>query len=337
MTSNTDIRRRTPGIFISWLPFHGRSDGLARELGIPGWFSDGGRGPAAIKDLRRWRQTSRLLRTERPEVVFVMQPPAIAMWCVWWYARKAQARIAGDLHTGVFTEPGTRRLLRHSLRLLSRHGIAVVTNDALKDIAQDHGCPTLVLHDLIEVCERDVTPPDNPVLAGLVDSPFVLVPLAYGYDEPIDELLEAARSTPDLRWVFTGRAGRKVKAAAPANISFPGFVSNEDFFRAMSQAAVIVAMTKYEHTMQRAAYEAMNFGRPLVTADTEVLRTYYSDAAHIVAPQSAAIADGVRRALLDDDAAQRMIDLRARRIGEQEQALDRLRAWVAASGARLPD
>jgi glycosyltransferase involved in cell wall biosynthesis len=317
-------------VFISWFTFHGRSDGIARILGIRGWFSDGGRGPTALREIRRWRQTSRLLKTERPDAVIVMQPPVIALWCVCRYARKTPIRIAGDLHTGVFDEPGNRLAMRHTMRLLRRHGLAIVTNEALARIAASEGCRALVLHDLIEVCDRDMTRPGNPVLSGLAEGSYVLVPLAYAYDEPIDELIAAAKVTPDLRWVFTGRPPRKVGSTAPANVSFPGYVSNEDFLRALSQAGVVVAMTKNENTMQRAAYEALCYGRPLVTADTDVLSDYYGGAAEIVAPRGNDIAAGVRRALADDDASERMAELRTRRIAEQERALGLLREWLVS-------
>lgn len=319
-------------LFISWVPFHGRSDGIARSLGIRGWFGDGGSGPAAIRDMRRWRQTSRLLRDERPEVVIVMQPPVIALWCVWWHARRARARIAGDLHTGVFTEPSSRIAMRHTLRLLGRHGLAIVTNDGLRSIADEHHCPALVLHDRIEVTEPDSSPPDNPTLADLADEKFVLVPLAYAHDEPVDEILGSARATPDLRWVLTGRPPRAVVAKAPPNVVFSGFVSDADFLRAMSRAGVVVAMTQHEYTMQRAAYEALSLGRPLVTADTAVLSEYYSGAAELVGPRADYIAHGVRRALADDTASERMKALRGRRIEEQEHALNALRHWVSAGG-----
>ena len=51
----------TKALFVNWFPFHGRSDGIARSLGIDSWFSDGGRGPAPIRDVRRWRDTVTLL------------------------------------------------------------------------------------------------------------------------------------------------------------------------------------------------------------------------------------------------------------------------------------
>jgi glycosyltransferase involved in cell wall biosynthesis len=331
------VTAATPrAVFVNWFPYHGRSDGIARSLGIRAWFSDGGRGPTAVREIRRWRETTRLLHQERPDAVIVMQPPVIALWCIARYARRNPIRIAGDLHTGVFDEPGNRLAMRHTLRLLRRHGIAIVTNDALAAVADAQRCPVLVLHDLIEAAEPDLTRPVDPILARLHERPYVLVPLAYAYDEPVDELLAAAKSTPDLQWVFTGRPPRSVSSAAPPNVAFPGYVSNDDFSKALSQAAAVVAMTKNENTMQRAAYEALSYGRPLVTAATKVLSDYYGGAAEIVTPRAVDIAAGVRRALADDTASDRMIELRTRRIAEQDRSLARLRNWVESGTLPSP-
>ncbi|OFJ52116.1 glycosyltransferase [Mycolicibacterium grossiae] len=322
-------------VFINWFPYHGRSDGIARCLGIPAWFHDGGTGPTVVRELRRWRDTNRLLRRERPEAVLVMQPPIIVLWAIRRHARRTSMRIAGDLHTGVFDEPGNRLALRPTLRMLRRYGMAVVTNEALRSVAEAHGCPALVLHDPIEAAECDPSDPADPELAAIVRDAYVLVPLAYAHDEPIDALLDAARATPDLTWVLTGRAPRQVAARAPSNVRFPGYVSNDDFLRMVGRAGVVVAMTKNEHTMQRAAYEALSFGRPLVTSDTAVLREYYGGAAEIVAPRADDVAAGVRRALADPAAVERMLTLRERRIAEQHAALETLREWLLTG--RLPD
>lgn len=320
-------------IFVTWMQFHGRSEGIARKLGIAAWFSGGGGGPEPIRDVRRWSQTLRVLRTQQPDAVIVMQPAVITLWCVLIYANRrrrhgAAVKVAGDLHSGVFNEPGNRLAKNHTLRLLKRHGLAIVTNETHARLARAKQCPVQVLHNLIEVAHLDATPFENSVLASVADRPFVLVPLAYAHDEPLADLLAAAGATPDLCWVFTGRAPRKIVATAPANVSFPGHVSNDDFFRACSQAAVVVAMTTEEDTMQNAAYEALSYGRPLVTSDTAVLSEYYAGAAAIVAPRAAEIADGVRRTLADPTASERMIELRTRRIAEQEQSLLTLRDWL---------
>ncbi|WP_181428511.1 glycosyltransferase family protein [Mycolicibacterium moriokaense] len=201
-----------------------------------------------------------------------------------------------------------------------------MTNDALKAVVESHGCPAISLHDLIEVRELDLSPFDDASVEP--KAPFVLVPLAYDYDEPVRELLAAAASTADVCWVLTGNPPRKVRRGAPTNVLFPGYVTNDDYARLMSRANAILAVTKNEYTMQRAAYEALSFGRPLVTSNTQVLTDYYESAAEIVAPRSAAIAAGVVRALSDETAVERMMALRTQKIGEQKTALNALREWM---------
>ena len=320
-------------IFVSWCRFHGRSDGIARALGVTAWFADGGRGPVAVRDVRRWRQTRRLLAVQRPGVVIVMQPPFFALWCVLRYVRATGALLIGDLHTGVFLDPKGILARRLTLRLVRRYGFAIVTNDVLKRLAEQQHCDALVLHDVIEVGAVDNSTPTHAGLAALPEATFVLVPLAYAYDEPVRELLAAARATPEIRWVLTGDAPERVRSAAPANVLFSGYLSHADYIRALSRAGVVVAMTTRLHTMQRAAYEALCFGRPLVAANTAVLADYYRDAAQIVQPCGADIAAGVLRAFADDRAAERMTALRSRRIAEQKKSLDELRGRLAA-GAR---
>jgi glycosyltransferase involved in cell wall biosynthesis len=316
-------------VFVSWCEFHGRSDGIARALGIRAWFPDAGTGAGPLLDIRRWRETVKMLRAERPEAIIVMQPPIFALWSVLRYARRNNALVAGDLHTGVFDDPNERLATRPILRILRRRGFAIVTNDTLKNVVESAGCRALVLHDTIEERTPDLTPPQSPQLSALAGRPYVLVPLRYAYDEPITELLAAASSMPDVVWVFTGRAPRKVEESAPGNAVFPGYISNDDFFRALSQAAAVVAMTCHEHTMQRAAYEALSYGRPLVTANTAVLTEYYQGYAFLSAPVGTDIARAVRQALEDPEAASRMAELRARKITEQDQALDLLRHELA--------
>jgi glycosyltransferase involved in cell wall biosynthesis len=315
-----------PAVFISWVRFHGRSDGLARALGIRAWFAPGAALPHPRRYVSEWRQTAALLRAERPQVLLVMQPPIFALWSVWRYARRNGARIAGDLHTGTFDDPRWPWARRHTFRLLRKYGLAIVTNDALKAVVESHGCPAISLHDLIEVRELDPSPFVDVSVAP--KAPFVLVPLAYDYDEPVKELLAAAASTPGVCWVLTGNPPRKVRRGAPTNVFFPGYVTNDDYVRLISRANAVVAVTSYENTMQRAAYEALSFGRPLVTSNTQVLTDYYESAAEIVAPRSAAIAAGVVRAVSDDTAVERMTALRTQKIGEQKLALDALREWM---------
>jgi glycosyltransferase involved in cell wall biosynthesis len=106
---------------------------------------------------------------------------------------------------------------------------------------------------------------------------FVLFPLSYANDEPVDEILEAARALPSVEFVMTGNAPSAVIDAAPSNVLFTGFLSHEAYSELVQDAALVGALTNRPHTMQRAGYEALERSKPILTTDTEALRHYYGD------------------------------------------------------------
>ncbi|WP_104176453.1 glycosyltransferase [Cryobacterium sp. Y50] len=323
-------------VFISWTTFHGRSEGLARTLGINCIFLEGGRGPALIRYLRLWKKTQAVLRQHKPFAIFVMQPPPIAILSILPYSIRTGARIYGDLHTGVFDDPKWIWLRAPTLYALRRRGAAIVTNESLAEIIRERGGHALVLHDLIEkrsdegrksvnVHAQIKTPQDS-------QEPYVLVPLAYAHDEPLAAILHAAKQTPNFTWKLTGTAPEWMQKSAPRNVVFPGYVSNSEFSRLIHQSAVMVAMTVMENTMQRAGYEALSFGKALVTAPTKVLEEYFGDAALYAAPEATELADQVRMAISKrTELETRMIALRDMKIQEQSHALAQLMLWSKAS------
>ncbi|GAA3763585.1 hypothetical protein GCM10022240_14920 [Microbacterium kribbense] len=194
------------------------------------------------------------------------------------------------------------------------------------------------MHDLIEPypdVSRDMF--DNPELEVFEADSFVLMPLAYAHDEPIRELLSASSALHTVPIVMTGRAPSRVVKQASANVHFPGYVSDSDFRRLLSRAAVVVAPTLNEDTMQRAGYEALCAGKALVTTETRVLVDYFGDAALIAKPDAKSLARSISRAMDTwADLARRMTALRAEKIREQSTAIRALELWIAteADGAK---
>lgn len=331
LKSGRETAQKKNPVFVSWIDFHGRSEGIARRLGIEEWSDGGGSGPLPLRYLRLWVATWKYLRAFKPTEVIVMQPPVVALLAV-RSAVGRNVRICGDLHTGTFYDPKWRWSTKLVARLLGTPNLAIVTNDALAAKAQEGGAEALVLHDLIE------TYPQPGSLGGFEDSnlvhlkekKYILVPITYSYDEPLDELAAATHLAPELRWVFTGRAPESFVAACnAANTLFPGFVSRNEYLRLLGYANALLAPTTEEDTMQRAGYEAMCAGKALVTSDTAVLRDFFGEAALTVPPQAdryaAAAAEAVRR---QSELEEAITGLRSRRVREQTAALNRLSEWI---------
>ncbi|WP_368498776.1 hypothetical protein [Herbiconiux sp. A18JL235] len=314
-------------MFISWIRHHGRSADLAAALDIPAIFVDGGSGNVLRRYLRQWNDTRQAVRSGRPSHVIVMQPPLPALLAVLSVREGRRSRLIGDLHTGALENPKWRWASGIVLRILRRRGFAVVTNEELADRVSVRGTEALVMHDLLPSLPDTLDDTlDDPKLAELRAKTFILVPVTYANDEPIDALLEAASSGRDVTWVLTGRAPTGVSSSAPPNVYFTGYVSNADFLRLLSWCSAVAALTTREFTMQRAGYEALGAGKALITSNTNTLLRYFEDAAVFTDNSARSIADAGRRALDESRAlALKMTRLREAKIASESMALQSLR------------
>lgn len=328
--SQSRLELDTKAIMLSWIGFHGRSAGLAESLGIPSVFISGGSGNLLERYCHQWRETRRVLRTLPDlERVVLMMPPYPALLAV---ALGTKVDIAGDLHTGVFYDPKWRRFLSATARLLRKRGIGIVTNSALAKDLSERGVTALVLHDQITDDYRDDGQGYESTLLSEIGTEWILVPLAYAYDEPLYEILDAARETPEITWVLTGKAPHPYREAAPSNVIFPGFISDRDYRRAVSRSSVVAALTTDENTMQRAGYEAMSAGQALLTTPMRVLRDFFQDSAVYADPTGPSLAAGAREAVRERASLRgRMDALRLVRQSEQAEATSSLREWVGGS------
>ncbi|NMM88404.1 hypothetical protein B2J88_29320 [Rhodococcus sp. SRB_17] len=309
-------------MFLSWISYHGRSQELAERLGIEAEFLE----PADTQGnlLRRYssaiRWTVGKLRESDSASIYLMMPPAPALLTVLMFKGRKRQLVA-DLHTGFFLDPKWKWFTPIGLRLL-RNSTAIVTNEPLRRRCEKAGVRSVVLHDILadrSKARRSAAEPTTNI---------VLCPLSYASDEPIDELLEAARLCPELTFAFTGRAPQKIKDRAPNNIEFTGFLETEEYLDLLGSSIAVVALTTRDFTMQRAGYEALMYGKPQVTSDFGVLREFLGEAAHYVDPmQSEEIANALRTVSQDSAAQMRVATgVLNDRIREQSRSIDELKS-----------
>ena len=312
---------RANTVFVSWFAHHGRSESLAEALGIPGYFVfDRSDAALPLRYARQWSATRRLLAIARPAQLLVMQPPVLALLAVRMSRWGRRARIAADFHTGSFLDPKWRWSLGLSLRLMGRGGLAVVTNDALAERVRARGYRAVAVHDWIS----EITP------GRAADGEYMLLPFAWASDEPMQELIDAARTEPAIEWRVTGRAPDWVAAAAPPNLKLLGFLSPEEYWDQFDRAGAIGALTTKDFTMQRAGYEALCRARPLLTTPTTVLREYFGEAAIYAEPTADGLVAGARDVLRRrGELSAKLEGVRREKIAAQGAALDALRAWLS--------
>ena len=285
---------RDVSFFLVWGPeSHGpRSRVFARELGIDAVFvvSTLRRGllTAPFKYASQAVKTVRLLLRRRPRLVFVQSPPTFAALLVAMWGSVTGTRLVIDAHSAAMLSPvWTRPRWLH--RGLSRIALAtVVTDEHFARRVEASGGRALVIRDIPTVFPTGVD-------VGLVDAFNVMVVNTFAPDEPLAEILAAARDLPGVRFHVTGDVGRarNIPSDLPDNVRFTGYLPDADYYGLMHASQVVMCLTTRNHTMQRGACEALSAGTPIVTSDWPLLRRYFDRGTVHVRPNAAAISGGV--------------------------------------------
>jgi glycosyltransferase involved in cell wall biosynthesis len=119
-------------------------------------------------------------------------------------------------------------------------------------------------------------------------------------DEPTADFLRAAAQLPGVHFHVTGNTkhlAAEIRQLAPPNVRFTGFLSNEEYVGLLMAADGVMALTIRDHTMQRAAYEAVYLGKPVITSDFPILRDAFPLGAVHIDPTQEGIRDGVEEFL----------------------------------------
>ena len=323
-TSRSLARWREQSLFLVWGSHGPRSRVFAHELGIDVAFvrSTSRRGLLAAPykyGVQAVRTVSLLLR-RRPRIVFVQSPPSLAVICVWLYCSLTGGRFVVDAHSAAMLSPFWTRprwLIRH----LARRAVAtVVTNQYFADALDHQGARRLVIPDV---------PTRFPANGRFrVDGTFnVMVVNTFAPDEPLQEVIEAARSLPSVVFYVTGdtrRPGRALPTDLPANLRFTGYLSDPDYYALMRASQAAMCLTVRDHTMQRGACEALWMGRPVITSAWPLLKGYFADGAVFVDNTARGIREAVQELFRDHARYQQGI--------ERMQA-ERRRGWLDALAA----
>ena len=309
-------------LFVSWVRHHGRSAGLADRLGADAAFvavgRSGVRWTVPVRYLLQAIETVRLLRARRPETVLVMGPPlALLVLCRLLH----RGPLVLDAHTGAVLRNDRIRL---AFRVLARWAdVVVVASAALADrVERETGIRCAPVHDPVLVEETSGRP-------DVSSTRTVVFPAGWRSDEPIEAVLGAARLLPDVDIAITGRAPEGL--VVPANVRLTGHLDDRAYDALLRDAAVVLALTTRSLTMQRAGYEALERGVPLVASDTDVLRELFTGGTVFAPPTATALAGAIREALERGEVlAKEMAALRDERAVEDGRAVAALQEAIAA-------
>jgi glycosyltransferase involved in cell wall biosynthesis len=329
--------RGRPGFaMVSWIRYNPRSRDLAQALGaqavyMPWAWHGQSLARTSLGWLRSGLRTWRVVRSlPIGSVVVAMAPPVFCPLVTLWAARRAGVHVAIDLHSGGLNDARWRwsfGIMRSAIRQAEA---VIVTNPDLLE-GQDTGATSvLVIQDPFWIEGR----PDTG-RAPTPGKPYAVFPASGAADEPVDALAEAAALlTGEVEVVITG--DRPALPERPG-LRLTGFLPADEFQDLMAHATVVLALTTREATMQRAAYESLQLGRPLVCSDTRVLRRVLANSAVFVENTGPAIAAGIREAMAGAEQLEAAgAALQATIKAEAERGLAALRALAVADPSQRP-
>jgi hypothetical protein len=327
-------------VFIAWARYHRRSELLAQHLGATMHYICSGqrgkllRGPvkylaqalqAAVRYPVQARQTWRVLRRERPDVVFVQNPPIFCVLVAFLYARRYSASYVIDSHTGAFLSPKWRWSVGLH-RVLSRGALTtIVHNKSQEKIVKRWGC---------RYCVLAFTAGDYPAGERFpLDGQFkVAVITAFEGDEPLDVVFEAASRLPEVRFYVTGdskRIARHLLAKKPDNCHLTGYLTYDQYVGLLHGVDAIMDLTVQDHTLLMGGFEAVSLGNPLITSDWPVLRDFFSLGAVHIPNTVEGVCEGVRQAQREQAKLQQdSLILREQLQSEWEQRFTELQSLL---------
>lgn len=308
--------------------------------GFDCWFypiPKSGRLAKAVNYARLFVKSVQALRHSAPSVVWVQLPQVPVLWAALTYRAlsKIPVKVIADCHNAQLRKPWSHFPL--ALWSLQKADAILVHNEGLLQQAAGNGWPMAkvrVLEDL-PAMGKDQPPSGLALKHFTAPKPWVVFPGSFAADEPIAEVLAAARLAPEVTFIVTGRPhiaqlhGHKIDDL-PANVILPGFLPVELFDDMLREATVVMGLTLEEGIQLSVCNEALGFGRPLVTSDTKILRQLFGDAAVLVdARNPTSIAAGCRDAVTHADryaAKSRVLSITrtANWQSEQLSAVDRL-------------
>lgn len=288
-------RTKQKRVFITWANQDSRAKSLAYHLEAENYFiyslNINKKTLSPLKYILNTFITLRLLNKENPDVIFVINPPVFGILVVWIYCIFHDSTYVVDTHSVAFTAKLWSMFLWLYRFLSKRALINILHNKTLEQKVANWGVSTANIGDVIYQMKIGK---NYPFRKGFN---VVFVSLFSG-DEPLEEVIEAARKTPSVNFYITGSlrlAPRSIIKEVPDNIIFTDFLPDEEYGALLKGSDIVICLTKDDNTMQNGAYEALTLGRPIITSNWPVLRNMYYKGAICVDNTSESIVSAINK------------------------------------------
>ncbi len=294
-------------LWLSWQG-HRRTVEISENLSMPLEVLEHN-GPRWIRYPMLATKSLFVLAKRRPEIL-VVQNPSMALTLLAAVSRKIFGyKLVVDRHTNFYlrryhsADWRWRFVIACSEWTLRAADLTIVTNTFLKNFVEQKGGSAIVVPDPIP--EGFLEFPESA--CGVDACPEVFFVSTYATDEPLDEVLAAARELDgECRIIVSGSpkgrwATEQGKSSLPANVVQTGFIQTSEYRALMRRSSAVMVLTTLEHCLTCGAYEATAAEKPMILSNTHAIRQHFDLGAVYVDPNAASLAAGIREVLQKAD------------------------------------
>lgn len=288
-------------LYFAWTGFQRRQISLAPHFGFENVFMPVERRVSLLRKafsyLKNTRLMFRRLRLSRPEVVWVQLPQVPLLWVVLFYRWfiDGKVKVIADCHNAMFRAPWNK--IPFGVSLLSRCDVVLVHNDDVRRMALE---AKLSDENLLVVEDPPASFGQVELLSFDLDMPrpWFVFPASFSPDEPISELIDAARKVSNVSVLITGNFNNCKNSGliqdAPPNVRFMGFLSVSDFDALIVHCDAVIAFTRFDGIQLSVCGEAVGAGKPMLVSETTTLKRLFPKGSVFVDSSDAhSIANGI--------------------------------------------
>jgi len=241
--------------------------------------------PAFFRYMIQGADTYKKLRKLRPQIIFVQNPPILAVLVVYIYCLLNRVSYTIDSHTAFLDKKWAhfhwlQKFLSHRAILNTFHNYRNLEFAQKKWGIENGRVLQFYNPKSDEILDNNEKLPDfiSKKLAGQLGLKIFMVNRFAG-DDAWKEVIETAKLMPENLFFITGDYTKMSGLEYPKNVVLTGYINHKKFMKLMDRCDVVLALTKRKDTVLWSIRETMALKKPFVTTDNEVLRHYFSEVA----------------------------------------------------------
>ncbi len=298
--------KQSKGLFIVWKEYQRRVEVLAPLLELDIYYfyyswESRSKFFKALSYILKSINTLICLFQHKPRVVFVQFPPPPALYCAAFYSWLTGAKYVSDCHIGITNANWLNWV--YVKKLLARGQMIVHNEHLVSQVQADLSINPQVVRDGVFKKTTSASKRDNLLeKLGLSPKSYVIVPCSFSPDEPITEVIEAAKLLPAINFALTWypeKLSKTIRDSLPSNIILTGYLQVEAFNQLFANSGVALVLTEHDAVQLSGMQEAMAFEIPAVVSDKKTTRFLYKAYPVFVENNASSISKGIAHAFQD--------------------------------------